>query len=271
MKISKNLFSKELKRNSFSLVLWMIIISALIAITMSVYPTFMANQSKISALLSIIPKGALQFKGISDFSDLLSVLGFYASNNVIYMMLLGSIFSIVLSSGILSKEEYNKTAEFLLTRPLTRDEIFFTKVAIILLNVFVLNLVVSVIGLLCLELVATSPFSIRVFLVLSFNTFLLNLLFCAAGLFISVMIKRSKPVNFQCIGLVLILYFISTISKISPDISFIGYFSPFRYVDLNVVSKGYQLNPLHLLYFFGISLVLIFASWLIYRKKDIYI
>ena len=78
----------------------------------------------------------LQFKGISNFSDLLSVLGFYAVNNVIYMMVLGSIFAIVLSSNILLKEEYNKTAEYLLTRPLTRSEIFFSKLAVLFLHVF---------------------------------------------------------------------------------------------------------------------------------------
>lgn len=271
MKLNKNLFNKEIKRNAFSLVLWMIIISVLIVITMSVYPTFMANQSKISSMLSIVPKGALQFKGISDFNDLLSVLGFYASNNVIYMMLLGSIFAIVLSSGILSKEEYNKTAEFLLTRPLTRGEIFFTKVAVILLNVVLLNLVVSIVGFICLQLVKTSLFSIRAFLVLSVNTFLLNLLFCTVGLFISLLIRRARPVTFQSIGLVLILYFISTISKISPDISMIGYLSPFRFVELNVVRQGYHLDMLHLLYFLGISMMLLVISWFIYRKKDIYI
>ena len=47
------------------------------------------------------------------------------------MMVLGSIFAIVLSSNILLKEEYNKTAEYLLTRPLTRSEIFFSKLAVI--------------------------------------------------------------------------------------------------------------------------------------------
>jgi ABC-2 type transport system permease protein len=78
-------------------------------------------------MMNLVPKGALQFKGISNFSDLLSVLGFYSVNNIIYMMVLGSIFAIVLSSNILLKEEYNKTAEYLLTRPLTRTEIFFSK------------------------------------------------------------------------------------------------------------------------------------------------
>ena len=172
--MNKNLFFKEMRRNASGLIIWMVIITLLICLTMSFYRTFMENQSKITGMLSLVPKGALQFKGISNFNDLLSVLGFYAANNVIYMMVLGSIFSIVLSSNILLKEEYDKTAEYLLTRPLTRNEIYFTKLSVVLLNVFLLNAVTSLAGFICLELVKKDPFSINAFLILSFYTFLQN-------------------------------------------------------------------------------------------------
>jgi ABC-2 type transport system permease protein len=164
--MNRNLLLMELKRNSLSLIIWMTIITLLITVTMSFYGTFMENQSKIAGMLTIIPKGALQFKGISNFTDLLSVLGFYAANNVIYMMVLGSIFAIVLSSNILLKEEYNKTAEYLLTRPVTRSEIFASKLAVIYLNVFLLNFVTSLAGFISIELVKKGVFSIGAFLIL---------------------------------------------------------------------------------------------------------
>src|SRR5512133_2354712 len=124
--MNMNLFLMEMKRNAITLIVWMAVITVLICGTMAVYPTFLENQSKIMAIMNIVPKGALQFKGISNFTDLLSPLGFYAVNNVIYMMVLGSVFSAVLSSNIILKEEYHKTAEFLFTWPLTRNEIFLS-------------------------------------------------------------------------------------------------------------------------------------------------
>lgn len=269
--LNRNLLYKEIKRNAPGLLLWMVIISVLIVITMSVYRTFMANQGKITAMLSLVPKEALQFKGISNFSDLLSVLGFYAANNVIYMLVLGSIFAIVLSSGILLKEEYNRTAEFLFARPLTRSQIFMSKLAVIVVNIFLLNLVTSIAGFICLELVKMSPFSIRAFLVLSFYTFLLNLMFGAIGIFMSVLIRRPRPVTFQAIGLVLIFYFVYTISRISSNVSALGYLSPFRYVDLNVTGSSYHLDPMHFAYFAGLTTVLLCISWVMYRRRDIYI
>ncbi len=86
-----------------SLLLWILVISLLISFTMSVFQTFVENRSKVMGMLNLVPKGALQFKGISNVNDLLSVLGFYAVNNVIYMMVLGSIFAMVLGSNILLK------------------------------------------------------------------------------------------------------------------------------------------------------------------------
>ena len=268
--MNRNLFLKEMRRNAFSLMVWMIVITLLISVTMTVYRTFLENQSKILGMMSLVPKGALQFKGISNFNDLLSVLGFYAVNNVIYMMVLGSIFAIVLSSNILLKEEYNKTAEYLLTRPLTRGEIFFSKLAVVLLNVFLLNLVTSLAGFICMELVQKEPFSIKAFFILSLYTLLLNILFGSIGLFLSTLVKRPKPITTFSIGLVLIFYFIYTLSKITESAAKIGYLSPFKYVNMDAINPAYKLDFLHLLYFIGISFLLVGFSYQLYTRKDIY-
>jgi len=268
--MNRNLFLKEMRRNAFSLIIWMIVITILISLTMSVYRMFVENQSKIMGMMNLIPKGALQFKGISNFNDLFSVLGFYAVNNIIYMMVLGSIFAIVLSSNILLKEEYNKTAEYLLARPVTRSEIFVSKLVVLFLYVFLLNLVTALAGLICMELVKNEPFSIRAFLILSLYTLLLNLLFGAIGLFISTLVKRSKPVTTFSIGLVLICYFIYTVSKITESAAKIGYLSPFEFVNVDVINPAYRLEFLNLLYFTGISLLLVTISHRLYNRKDIY-
>ncbi len=268
--MNRNLFWKEMRRNAVSLILWSIVITLLITVTMSVYRTFLENQSKVMGMLSLIPKGALQFKGISNFSDLLSVLGFYAANNVIYMMVLGSIFSIVLSSNILLKEEYNKTAEYLLTRPLTRSEVFFSKTAVLCVNVFMLNLITALAGLVCIEFFKRGSFSVNAFLILSLYTFLLNILFGALGLFLSTIVKKPKPISTFCIGLVLIFYFIYTLSKITDSIEKAGYLSPFKFVNFDVVNPAYKLDMVSLLYFTGISLLLLIISHRLYLRRDIY-
>ncbi|MGE5349435.1 MAG: hypothetical protein ACM3NP_09180, partial [Actinomycetota bacterium] len=103
--MNRSLFLRELRSNATGLLVWTAIIAFLTTATMSLYNIFLENNAKILAMVSILPEGALQFKGVADINDLFSVLGFYAANNVIYMLVLGSIYSIVLSSNILLKEE----------------------------------------------------------------------------------------------------------------------------------------------------------------------
>jgi len=68
--MNKNLITGELKANALSLLVWTLVITALISLTMSVYGPFLENNSKILAMMSILPEGMLQFKGISDTDDL---------------------------------------------------------------------------------------------------------------------------------------------------------------------------------------------------------
>jgi ABC-2 type transport system permease protein len=269
--MNRNLFLKEMKRNALSLTVWMIIVTFLISLTMAVYPTFMENQSKVLGMLSLVPKSAMAFKGVGNISDLLSVMGFYAANNVIYMMVLGSIFAIVLSSNILLKEEYNKTAEYLLAWPVTRSEVFMSKAALLFLNIFLLNLVTSLAGFIWLEVVKDGPFSIKAFLILSLYTLLLNIFFGTAGLLLSTLIKKPRPITALSIGLVLIFYFIYTISKITESAAKFGYLSPFRYVRTDATSPDYNLDLLHLFGFITASLFLAWFSYRLYKHKDIYI
>ena len=269
--MNRNLFLRELRSNAVSLLIWTSVITALTALTMSFYGVFPENNEKILAMISIIPEGTLQFKGISDVDDLFSVLGFYSANNVIYMLVLGSIYSIVLASGILLREEYNKTAEFLLAWPLSRSDIFFSKVAAAFPNVLIINIVTAVVGYITLEIVKREPYSTDAFIIMSVYTMLLNLFFASLGLLMSTLVKRARPITTLSIGLVLILYFIFTISNITEGLSFIGYVTPYKFVGMDTLGPDYRLEFISVLYFCGLSLLLTFSAFRLYRRKEIYL
>jgi ABC-2 type transport system permease protein len=266
-----NLFIREFRSNALSLLLWTLVITVLIAATMSLYGVFLENNTKILAMISIFPEGTLQFKGISNVDDLFSVLGFYSANNVVYMLVLGTIYAMVLSSNILLKEEYHKTAEYLLAWPLTRNEVFFSKASVAYLNIFIINLITTGAGYLTLEIFKKEPYSVDAFLILSFYTLLLHIFFISLGLFMSVLVKKPRPITTMGIGLVLIFYFIFTISNITESLSWIGYISPYKFLNLDVLNPAYRIEPLSLLYLLGLSFLLALASYRLYKRKDIYL
>ncbi|MBN1157959.1 MAG: ABC transporter permease subunit [Bacteroidales bacterium] len=266
-----NLMLNEFRINLLSFALWLILICFFVAFTMAFYPMFIENQSQFMGLFNLFPTGLFEFKGISNFDDLFSVLGFYAANNAVYMQLFGSIYAIILGSNILLKEEYNKTADFLLSRPLTRSEVYLTKTAVMVFYILILNIIVILTGYLSIEFVKTGPYDLQSYLILSLYTFLLNLLFGFTGLFISTLIKRARPFTTLGIGIVLFMYFLYTISKITDEAEKLGYISPYRFVDANVLNPDYALNPWFVLYFAGLVIFLALTAFFIYKRKDIYV
>ena len=85
------------------------------------------------------------------------------------------------------------------------------------------------------------------------------------------MIARKKNERSLVLGIVLGGYFIDAVSKITRETNVIGYLSPFRFVDNDVLRAGYGFEWWRLLYLIGLSLVLAGLSMVIYKKKDILI
>jgi ABC-2 type transport system permease protein len=267
--MNRILFYMELRRNLRSLILWSTVIGLLIFFTMSFFRTVLQYQQQIAGMVNLVPAVAIKMRGFSNISDIFSVMGFYTANNLIYMMLIGSIYSIVLSSNILLKEEYGKTAEYLMSRPITRGEIYLTKLSLVFLNVVLLNLLATLVGFISIMVYKKESFNLQPFVVISIYTLLLNLLFSGLGFFISVMVKRAKPVTFFCVGLTLVLYFVYTISRMAGVDGTFGYISPFKWVNVAVLSPSYGLEISRVAAFLGFTALLVLVSGFIYRRKDI--
>ncbi|MEI6899262.1 MAG: hypothetical protein WCL00_05250 [Bacteroidota bacterium] len=82
-------------------------------------------------------------------------------------------------------------------------------------------------------------------------------------------IKRASPLTFFCVGLVLVLYFLFTISRMSGVDGAFGYLSPFKWVNTDVLSPAYGMEIWRISAFVGCSILLILVSAFIYRRKDI--
>jgi ABC-2 type transport system permease protein len=149
--------------------------------------------------------------------------------------------------------------------------VYRTKAAVLFSNILILNIIVVLVGYVSIEFVKTETYSLQSYLILSLYTFLLNLLFGFTGLFLSTLIRRAKPITTLGIGIVLFMYFLYTISKITADAEKLGYISPYRFVDVNVLHPDYGLNPWYVLYFTGLTACLAVAAFLIYKRKDIYV
>jgi len=272
--LNKNIYFKELKHHRTSFITWCLSFIGLIFVDMVFYPILMKDDmlSQLSVVFeNPFMKGLISAFGVT-LDVITNVLGYYAARNTMYILLLGGFFSIFLAGKILSQEEHEKTAEFLLTKPVTRFEVVWSKLAAYFSLLTTLNIVILITGFISIEIFkGDSEYRIAAYLIHTFYCFLLMLTFGAIGLFLSLWIKRGRPTTNISIGIIIGGFFIDAASKITPSLDKIGYLSPFKFVDSSVLSPDFGLVWWRLLYFFGISLLLFTLTFIFYKKKDILI
>jgi ABC-2 type transport system permease protein len=272
--INTNIFFRELREYRNSVLIWCVAIGGLVLMGMAFFPVLMQGemQQQLKGFLEgPFMKTMLAALGTT-LETLSNVLGFYATRIAMFTTLMGGIFSINLGAKILAREEREQTAEFLLTKPVSRVEVVGSKLAAFLTCLVFLNVFLTALGFLLIEVFkGESEYPTAAFFAFSCYSFLLMLLFGAVGFVLSILIKRGRPVTNISLGIVLGTYFIEVLSNVTPEAKAIGYLSPFKFVPKAVLNPGYGIEGLRLLYFLGISALLFLLTFIIYRKKDILI
>ncbi|OEF99924.1 hypothetical protein BHF71_07395 [Vulcanibacillus modesticaldus] len=262
------IFLREWKRNRKALVIWTIAISLLVLLEISIYPSFSENAVKMEELLQTFPEGVIKAFGI-DRLNMGNILEFFSIEAFIFVTLFGGIYAALLSSNILAKEENEKTIEFLLAKPITRNNIINNKLGVALLNIFLFNFIITLVTLTSFEIYKPGGYDVDRLILLMFGAFLMHLTFAAVTLALSVFFIKTKQIYPMSIGIVLITYFLGIISNVSDKFSFLKYFSPFKYIDPpNIIADG----KIELIYLLIMTLTIILGTgitYYIYNKKDI--
>ncbi|MGA2975234.1 MAG: ABC transporter permease subunit [Spirochaetia bacterium] len=262
------LFTQELKQYRTSFLIWSLTIVALIAMTMAAMPTMLSNTANLRALLKAYPEGfmrAFSFN-LSTFED---PLGFYVVYGTLYVALLGGIFSSFVAAGIVSKEQGQGTAEFLLAKPLTRTQVSLTKIAAYLALVLGLNILTFFTAWLCLKAFSPLPFRVDGLLILSFYALLLALSMGGIGLLLSLLVRRARSFTGPAIGIVIGFYLLDAVAKITEKYDAFGWISPFKWMDVRVTEPGYGLSWWRMLLFAALIVGSFTASVVLYNNKDI--
>ncbi len=268
--MNTNLFLKEMKRNLKDFLIAGFVIISLLLMTMGMYSSMKENMAMISELYSKMPKFLLEAINFQP-DQWTSILGFYLTYFIYYIPLMASVFSIYLGTKILSKEEQNKTAEFLLSRPVTREQIISSKLLVLSFYILGINILAFLTGMISCGIISDWKINIHSLIVLHTYGFLLCLFFGVLGFFITVLMKRAKAIIGTGIIIVMGSYFFDMIIRISDVFNFLLYLTPFKYLDLKIVTQDYDFEAWRLIVFIGSSGILILLSFVFYRRKDILI
>ncbi|WP_338448073.1 ABC transporter permease subunit [Niallia oryzisoli] len=262
-----NMFLHELKANGKSTIIWSISLLLLVVLFMSFYPAFSKDAEDFTKIMEGYPEAVRNLLGVN-LGTFFSILGFYCFP-LTFITLCGAIQAMNLGTSIISKEVREKTADFLLTKPVTRTTIITAKLMAALASLVITNILYIATASIMVFQVMSDDFSYKIFLMLSLTMFFIQLIFLALGFILSVLIPKMKTVLPVSLGVVFAFYFLGMFSDTTGEEAK-RYLSPFKYFDNAYILKHESFETSFIIAGAVIFVFAITATYFIYLKKDIH-
>jgi ABC-2 type transport system permease protein len=261
-----NIYFHELKAYRKSTVLWTVGMAAIAAFMLSLFPAFAKDAEPFKRMLESFPEAVRQAFGLQ-IETILSILGFY-SYTFTYILLCGAIQAMILGTSIVSKETREKTADFLLAKPVSRSTIMTSKLLAALCSLLITNAVFWVISAVMAQLVANEAFDGRLFILITLTLPLTQLIFFSLGFFVSVAVSRLRSVLSVSLGTVFAFFILGMFVSTTGDDA-LRYATPFKYFDTGYILQHASYEASYLVVGLLFCAAAIAGAYVLYLKKDI--
>ncbi len=264
-----NIFLREMNANKKALIIWSICMILFVWMGMQKYEAFVGdgtNMANFSQMMDSMPKVLQTLWGISKF-DITSPIGFFG---IIYpfLLLMGGIHAGMLGAGIISKEERDKTVEFLMAKPVSRNKIMTAKIMAVLTNLIVFNIVTYITSFVILNQLSNNSFISSIILTM-IGTFFVQVLFAIIGVGFAAMSKNYKKSGSMTVFILLGSYLLSAFIDMSDKFNILSVLTPFKYFDGKELLVDKTLNVGYTLLTLAIIICILVFSYRKYTKRDL--
>lgn len=258
------LMKHELRQGKISFIIWTGAIGLLLAVCIFLYPEMKGQMGNIGDMFSSM--GAFTAAFGMDRLNFGTLIGFYAVECGNILGLGGAFFASLCAVSILSKEENGRTAEFLLTHPVSRVRIITEKLIAVFVQILAMNLIIYVLSAGSVTAIGEKVLWKELTL-MHLAYFLLQLEL--AGICFGVSAFMRKGSVGVGLGIAVVMYFLNLVANISESAEFLKYITPFGYSDgADIVANGCLDGPMAAVGFmFGAAGVV--TAYVKYCRKDI--
>lgn len=255
----------ELRQGKVSFWIWTASIGFLLATCVFLFPEMKGQMDGISDMFASM--GSFTDAFGMDRLNFGTLIGFYAVECGNILGLGGAFYASLCAVGMLSKEEKDKTAEFLLTHPVSRVRIVTEKLIAVWIQITAMNVLIYALAVGSIAAVGEEiPWKELSLLHLAYYLLQLEL----AGICFGISAFRPKGSAGVGLGIAVMMYFMNLIANIADVAEFLKYITPFGYCEAaDIVSSG-SLDSTFVLIGAGIGIGGILAAYIKYTKKDIH-
>jgi len=265
--MSMNIFRQEFKMNLRSVITWSAAVAVLIVVFVSLFSSFAQDAALLNEMMANFPEELLAAFGMTGV-DLSTILGYF-SLAFLFVQVCLAIQAANCGFSLVSIEEREWTADFLLAKPVGRTQILTSKLLAALSGLLITDIVVWITSLLSITLFkgdATFETSSLLLLLLSIVPF--QLFFLAVGLVVSLLLKRVRSVTPYAMALAFGMYVLSAFGDMLGEVA-LEKITPFKHFEPNyIIQHGAYDLPLVLISVSAIVISLV-GSYVLYARRDI--
>ena len=263
-----NIFIHEFKSYLRSVGIWSGALFLIILVYLSAFSSVAVDIQAMNEVMQSFPEEFLIAFGMNDM-DFSSTVGMYA----LIFMFCQICLAIQASNygfSLVSIEEREFTADFLLAKPIGRGKILTAKILAAVAGLTVTNLSVWVSSFLVINLVrGGEPYDTKPVFLLLLSIEVFQLFFLSAGILISLLMKRVRSVTPLSMALAFGMYVLSAFGDMLGEDT-IELISPFTHFEPNRIVRTMAYDtPLVMVSVITI-LIAIPTSYLLYSKRNIH-
>lgn len=254
----------ELKQSRISLAIWTAVIGLLFAVCIFMYPEMKGEMEDVSDMFASMGSFTEAFG--MDRISFGTLTGFYAVECGNILGLGGALFASLCAVSVLSKEEKEHTAEFLLSHPVSRVRIITEKLVAVFIQILVMNILVFGISVISTAIVGEEiPWKEISLLHIAYVLLQIELAGICFG--VSAFLKRGS-IGIG-LGIAAVMYFLNIIANIADTASFLKYITPFGYAEGSDIVADLKLDVELVIIGMVFGIVGIVTGYIKYNRKDI--
>ncbi len=262
-----NIFIVEMKAHRKGLIIWAFGILLMIAGGMGKYAVFSSDSQSINDLMSQMPKSMQAIMGMGTF-DLSKASGFYGVL-FLYLVLMATVHATMLGADIISKEERDKTAEFLLVKPISRNKVVTLKILAAILNILIFNIITLAFSIIIVGKYSNGEAVSGDILILMVGMFISQLMFMFIGTAIAAICKKPKSATSISTAVLLITFIVSIAVDMNSKLESLKYLTPFKYFDAKNLMYGGGFQWSFVILSIIIILAMVCITYVFYGKRDL--
>lgn len=224
----------ELRQGKASFLIWTASVSLLLAVCIFLFPEMKGQMDGVNDIFASMGSFTEAFG--MDRLNFGTLIGFYAVECGNVLGLGGAFYASLCAVGILSKEEKDKTAEFLLTHPVSRKRIITEKLIAVFIQITAMNVIVYAVSIGSIAVIGeTIP--MKEISLLHIAYYLLQLELGGICFGISAFLRKSSAG--AGLGITVMMYFLNLIANIADTAEFLKYITPFGYCEgADIITRG---------------------------------